>query len=574
MENQEFAAIFRQIAELLELKNENRFKIRAYQKAAQIIENLSSSLEEIYRSGGAKVLQEIPGIGAAIANHIEEIIKTGKIQKYQELVAEFPKGFTELVQTPGLGPKTAVMLLKKLKVSNLLQLEKLAKAGKLQKLPGMGAKKEANILRGIELKKKSQGRFLLDAATAHAELIVQELSKLKEVEKILPCGSLRRGQETVGDLDILVTSKNPLPIMDKFVHLSAVKQVLAHGETKSSVILRNGMQADLRVVEPKSFGAAAHYFTGSKAHNIHIRQLAQQKGWKVSEYGIFKGEKQIGGTTEEEMFSKFGLQFIPPELREMRGEFAAAAAGDIPQLVELKDIRGDLHIHSRATDGKNSIEEMAEAAKKLGREYILITDHTHSTRVAHGLTGMETLQNIKAVRAAEKKVKGIRILAGAEVDILADGSLDLPDDVLKQLDLVLISIHSRFKMDKAAMTRRIIKAIENKYAHILAHPTGRLINEREPYAVDMEEILRAAKKNNVAVELSAHPNRLDLYDIYCKRAKELGVKIVISTDAHSTEQLTLMKYGLITGRRGWLEKKDVINALPLEKLLKLLYSKR
>ncbi|MFH1386228.1 MAG: DNA polymerase/3'-5' exonuclease PolX [bacterium] len=573
MENSEFAKVFREIAELLELKNENRFKIRAYQKAAQNIESLSHNLTEIYKSGGIAALKEIPGIGEAIAEHIEEIIKTGKVKKYQELLKKFPKGFLDLINTPGLGPKTTLLLYKKLKIDSLAKLEKAAKAGKIKNIPGLGAKKEENILKGIALKKKHQGRFLIDEATEVADSIINSLSKLKEVKTILPCGSLRRGQETIGDIDILVTSLNPKPIMEAFTKLPLVKQILAKGETKSSVVLKNGMQADVRVVEPKSFGAAAHYFTGSKGHNIHLRQLAQKKGWKVSEYGIFKGEKQIGGKKEEEMFSLFDLQYIPPELREMRGEYEAAEKGTIPHLVELNDIKGDLHCHTTATDGHNSIEEMAKAAQALGYEYLLITDHTLSTRVAHGLKENEALSHLQEIRTVAKKLGGIKVLAGTEVDILPSGKLDYPDNLLKELDLVVAAIHSSFKMPKEKMTKRIIEAFKNKYVHIFAHPTGRLIGEREPYAVDMEQVLQAAKKYNVAIEINAQPKRLDLTDVYCQRAKELGIKMVISTDAHSTDQLSLMKYGVLTARRGWLEKKNVLNTLPLEKLLKLLYSK-
>jgi DNA polymerase (family 10) len=568
MENSELAKIFFSIADFLELKNDNPFKIRAYRKAAQNIESSSQNLEDIYNVGGLKALEEIPGIGTHIAQHIQEYIKTGKIAAQQKLSKAFPKGFLELINIPGMGPKTALLLYKKLKIDSREKLEKAAKAGKLKDIPGMGEKKQENILRGVELKKKSVGRFLLDDATAHAELIVEELKALKEVQKILPCGSLRRGKETIGDLDILVVSSHPQKIMDVFTGLSMVKDVLAKGDTKSSVILKNGMQTDIRVVEEKAFGAAAHYFTGCKAHNIYLRQLAQKKGWKVSEYGIFKGEKQIGGETEEEMFSSFGLQFIPPELREMRGEFEAAAAGKIPKLVELSDIKGDLHMHTKASDGANSVAEMAEAAKKLGYEYILITDHTKSTRIAGGLTEKEVLQHIKKIREADQRIKGITILAGAEVDILPDGALDYSDDILAQLDIVLASIHSNFKMPKEKMTARVMRALENKYVKILTHPTGRLIGEREGYEIDMEKVLRAAKKYNVAIEINAHPKRLDLTDVYCMRAKELGVKVVIATDAHSADQLELMQYGAITARRGWLEKKDVLNTRSVDMLLK------
>lgn len=570
MENAEFANIFWEIAEFLELKEDNPFKIRAYRKAAQNIESLSKSIEEIYADGGIKALLDIPGIGQHIADKIEEQIKTGKVSAHEKLAKGFPKGFHEVAEVQGMGPKTALLLYNKLKIDSIDKLEKAAKAGKLRDIPGMGTKKEQNILRGIELKKKSHGRFLLDDATAHAELIVEEIKKIPEVKKILPCGSLRRGQETIGDIDILVVAAKSKKIMDTFTTLAAVKDVLAKGETKSSAILRNGMQADLRVVPEKSFGSAAHYFTGCKAHNIHIRQMAQKKGWKVSEYGIFKGNKQIGGKTEEEMFSKFNLQYIPPELREMRGEFEAAAKKKIPKLMELKDIKGDLHMHTKATDGENTIEEMAKAAKNLGYEYILITDHTKSTRVAGGLNEKEMLAHLKKIRDANKRIKGIEILAGAEVDILPDGELDYSADLLEQLDIVLAAVHSNFKMPKDKMTSRVIKALSNKYVNILTHPTGRLIGERDPYEIDLEKVLQAAKKYNVAIEINAHPKRLDLSDIYCMRAKKLGVKIVIATDAHNTEQLALMKYGVITARRGWLEKKDVLNTLSLEKLLRWL----
>lgn len=573
MDNFGYSKIFWEMGDLLELKEDNPFKIRAYRKAAQNIEAFPKSIEKIYTEGGIKALQQIPGIGLHIAEKIEDQIKTGKIPAYNKLLKEFPKSFLEIASIQSMGPKTANLLYRKLGIDSLKKLEKAAKEEKLRNLPGFGAKKEQNILRGLQIKKESHGRYLLDEATAYAELIVEELKKLKEVKNILPCGSLRRGQETIGDIDILVISPSPKKIMDTFTKLPVVRNVLAHGETKSSVILKNNMQADLRVVEAKSFGAAAHYFTGSKGHNIHIRQMAQKKGWKVSEYGIFKGKKQIGGSKEEEMFSKFGLQYIPPELRESRGEFEAAAKKKIPRLVELKDIKGDLHMHTKASDGSNSIEEMAIAAKALGYEYIAITEHTQSTRIAGGLNEKEMLAHLKKIRAANKKIKGIEILAGAEVDIQTDGKLDYSDDVLKQLDIVLAAIHSRFKMPKKEMTDRIIKALSNKHVNIFVHPTGRLINERDPYAVDMEKVLQAAKKYNVALEINAHPKRLDLTDIYCMRAKELGVKMIIATDAHSIDQLELMKFGVITARRGWLEKKNIINTLPLAKLNKLLYAK-
>jgi len=570
MENSEFAKIFWEIADFLELKNDNPFKVRAYRKAAQVIESLSNDIEDIYTEGGTKALLSVPGIGEHIAEKIEEQIKTGRVKAHAKLAKGFPKGFLQLINIPGMGPKTALLLYKKFKIDTPAKLEKFAKAGKIKGLAGMGEKKVENILRGISLKKKSAGRFLLDDATSHAELIVEELKKLKEVRQTLPCGSLRRGKETVGDIDILVTSTKPEKVMDRFVRLSAVKDVLAKGETRSSVILKNGMQADLRVLADKSFGSAAHYFTGSKEHNIVIRTLAQKKGMKVSEYGVFKGNKQLAGKTEEELFNKLGLQYIPPELRENRGEIEAAKNHRIPKLVELKSIRGDLHMHTKASDGLNTIEEMAEAARQLGYEYIAITEHTKSTRVAGGLNEKEMLSHVRRIRDANKKVSGIEILAGAEVDILDDGRLDYSDAMLQQFDIVLAAIHSRFKMPRKEMTARVTKALENEHVNILAHPSGRLLGEREPYEIDMEAVLKAAKKNNKMIEINAHPKRLDLTDIHCQRAKQLGVKVVISTDAHATNQLELMRYGATTARRGWLENKDVANTLPLAKLRKLL----
>jgi len=574
MENTEFAKIFWEIAEFLELKNENRFRIRAYQKAARNIEALSENLEDIYKKGGIKALEEVPGIGEGIAEKVENIIKTGKLPQHDKLLAQFPKSFITLMGTPGLGPKTAILLYKKLKIDSLEKLKKFAKAGKLRGLPGFGAKKEENILKGIELKERVKGRFLISEALAYAEPIVESLKKLKEVDQILPAGSLRRWQETIGDIDILVTSKNPEKVVNTFTSLPQVDRILAKGPTKSSVILKNGMQADVRVVEPNTFGAAAHYFTGSKQHNIEIRTLGVKKGLKISEYGIFKGKKRIGGKEEVDVFKAVGLPFIPPELRQGTGEIEAARKGKLPKLIELSDIRGDLQMHSKYSDGANTIEEMVEKAKKLGYEYIAITDHTKSTRVAGGQTEKEVLKELAYIDKLNSKLKGFRIIKGAEVDILPDGSLDYPDSVLKELEVVIAAIHSNFKMEKAKMTRRIIKAFQNQYVNILSHPTGRLIGVRDPYEVDMEEIIKAAKDTGTYLEINSFPERLDLCDIHAKRAKEEGVLISIDTDAHSAIQLEYIKYGVMTARRGWLEKKDVVNAQPIDKLLKLLYAKR
>jgi DNA polymerase (family 10) len=574
MENSEFAKIFWETAEMLELKGENPFKIRAYQKAARNIEGLSHNLEEVYRSGGLKALEEVPGIGESLAGHIEEIIKTGKFSKYNQLLKEFPKDFMKLIEIPGMGPKTAMLLYKKLNIDSVEKLEKAAKAGKLAGLPGFGEKKQKNILAGLELKEKVKGRFLLSEATQFAQALVSKLEKIAEVDRVLPAGSLRRQKETIGDIDILITSKKPEAVMNAFVKLPQVQRVLAKGPTKSSVVLKNGMQSDLRVVGPKSFGAAAHYFTGSKQHNILIREMAVKKGLKISEYGIFKGKKQIGGKTEEEIFRSVGLPFIPPELREGSGEIEAAKAGKLPKLIELADLRGDLQMHSEFSDGGNTIEELVEYAKKLGYQYIAITDHTVSTRVAGGQTEKEFKSELEHIDKLNSRLKDFRILKGVEVDILPDGTLDYKDAILAEVEVVIAAVHSRFKMSRPEMTKRIISALKNKYVNLLSHPTGRLIGKRAPYEVDLEEILKVAKDTGTHMELNAHPERLDLNDVHCRRAKELGIKIAIDTDAHSANSLNDIQYGVATARRGWLSASDVINTYPIDKLLKALYIKR
>jgi len=574
MENSDLANIFRQMGEFLQLKEENPFKIRAYDKAAMSIESLSEPLDSIYKKGGVPALREIPGIGEAIAEKIEELIKTGRLKAYEKLEKEFPKKFVELISVPGLGPKTAMMLKKKLKIDSVAKLETAAKKGLLNKLPGMREKKIGNIQKGIEQHKRHISRFLLPIAFEHAAAMVRYLKKLREVEAAVPAGSLRRLKETIGDIDILVISKNAKKVMDHFIKYPEVERVLAKGDTKSSVVLHDGLQVDVRVLPKNDFGSALHYFTGGKAHNIEIRQLAQEKGMKVSEYGIFKGKKRVGGEKEEDIFRLLGLDYIEPELREGQGEIEAAKKKKLPKLIEIKDIRGDLHVHTKASDGSNSIEEMAEAAKKLGYEYIAITDHTVSSRVASGLTEKEMIANMNNIDAAGKKVKGIKILKGAEVDIGPDGKLDYSDEILKQLDVVIAAVHSNFTMKKDEMTKRIISAMENKYVNMLAHPTGRLLGSRDPYELDMEKILKAAKDTGTFIELNSYPTRLDLYDIYCREASRMGILIAINTDSHTTMQLDNIKWGIATARRGWLEKKNVLNSLPLSKLLKKLRQKR
>lgn len=574
MENIDVARIFKEIAEFMELKEDNPFKIRAYYKAAQNIESLSENVATIYKRGGLKELQEVPGIGERIAGKIEEILKTEKLRLHDTLLKEFPPHFLDLIRIPGMGPKTAMQLYKKLKIDTVDKLEKAVKSGALNKLPGMGAKKAENLLKGIEQFRSRKGRFPISIALTYAEAIIAALKKLKEVDQILPAGSLRRMKETIGDIDILVTSKKPDKVMNVFTKLPQVKEVMAKGKTKSSVILKSGIQTDVRVVEPESFGAAAHYFTGSKQHNIRIRELGVKKGLKINEYGIFKGKKKIGGSKEEDVFKSVGLPFIPAELREGTGEVEAAAKKKLPKLIELKDIKGDLHMHTKASDGGNTIEELAEEAKKIGYEYIAITEHTISSRIARGLSDKEALKHIKRIEKAGNKLKGIKILKGVEVDILPDGKLDYKDSVLKEFDVVIAAVHSKFKMEKPEMTKRIISAMENKYVNILAHPTGRLLGKREPYAVDLDKVIAHAKKTGTYIELNAYPERLDLQDIYCRKAKELGVIIVIATDAHTVTQLYNMRFGIAIARRGWLEPRNILNSLPYSQFLKKLHAKR
>ncbi|MBN3033291.1 MAG: DNA polymerase/3'-5' exonuclease PolX [Candidatus Saganbacteria bacterium] len=578
MENSEFAKIFREIAQLLELRSagggEDRFKVRAYRKAAQNIEDLADDLKTVYQKGGLKALEEVPGIGAGLAAHIAELIKTGRVKKYESLLKQFPPGFIEMTRVPGIGPKTALLFLKKFKIASVAKLRQAVARGLIKDLPGFKEKKLENIRQGLALKEKAKGRFLLSEADQYIRAIVSQLEKLPEIERILPAGSYRRGQETVGDIDLLVTAGNAGPVMKAFTSLPQVKRILSRGPTRASVILKNNMQADLRVVGPKEFGSAAHYFTGNKQHNIMVREMAIKKGLKISEYGVFRKNKWLAGRTEAEVFRSVGLPFIPPELRTGGGELAAARNGRLPRLVELSDIRGDLQMHSDHSDGGNTIAELAGAAKQLGYEYIAVTDHTRSARVAGGQTEKEFLKELEEIDRLNAGLKGLRVLKGVEIDILPDGTLDYPNEVLKEAEVVIAAVHSGFKMPKEKMTRRLLKAMENKYVNILSHPTGRLIGRRDPYRVAIEDIIKAAKATGTYLEINAYPERLDLSDVHCRQAKEAGVLMAIDTDSHAALQLANMKYGVLTARRGWLEKKDIINTLPLGQLLIKLKAKR
>ena len=580
MENKEVARILRETAQLLEIDGAIIGRYRSYEKVAELLYSLHERIEDICKD--PKKLRELPGVGGNMAEHICEILKTGDYALRQKLLKKYPASLLDLLRLQSLGPKKVLFLWETFQVCTIEGVEKLAREGKLQDLPGFGEKSEQNILKATESAKRSSGRFKISTAEDEAQkfsayITNAELSKAAAaVESVTAAGSLRRGRDTIGDVDLLVTmrpgrekQKDVDAVADHILKYPGIDQTLAHGENKVSVLLGNGLQVDVRMLAKENFGAALLYFTGSKAHNVGLRGRALDMGWTLNEYALttVKGGKVVAGKTEEEIYAKLGLHYIEPELREMTGEIEAAEAHRLPELIKLADIRGDLQMHTTASDGRNSIEEMGEAAKKLGYEYIALTDHSKAVTVANGMDDKRTLAQIKKIRAAQERVPGIRLLAGIEVDILKDGSLDLSNDVLAQLDVVVASIHSFMNLDREAMTDRILAAIENPYTQILAHPTGRLLLRRESFSYDMEKVLDAAKKNGVAVECNAYPDRLDLNDVHLRMARERGVKVVISTDAHSTTHFRMMKYGVITARRGWLEKKHVLNTLPLSEFL-------
>jgi DNA polymerase (family 10) len=565
MENATVARFFRDIASILEIKGENVFRIRAYERAAQNIDGLSEDVGKLAEEGR---LKEIPGIGNDLADKITEITKTGKLKAYEELKRSIPAGLLELLNIPSVGPKTARHLYEQLKIKSIADLERAIEEHKLEGLEGIKEKTVSNIQRGIQILKSGKERMPLAYADATAREFVEVLSKLPCIKSLSPAGSLRRRKETVRDIDILVVSNEPEKVMDAFTRIGAVKDILAKGETKSSVRTNEGIQVDLRVVEPRSFGAALVYFTGSKDFNIKLRIMAQKKGWKINEYGIFSGSKYIAGRSEEETFKTLGLSYIEPELREDMGELELALKGKLPSLIKVSDLKGDLHVHSKWSDGNDAIEDIAKAARSKGYYYIAITDHSVSLKVAGGL-GLADLKKKKAqIDKLNKKLKGLRLLYGTEVDIDSQGNIDYKDEVLKDFDIVVGAIHSGFKQSKEQLTKRVVKACQNKYVHIIAHPSGRLWGVRKPYELDFETVLKAASDTNTALEINSYTQRLDLNDIHARRAREAGVKLSIDSDSHQLAQLDMISLGVDVARRGWLSKEDVINTLSLEQLLK------
>lgn len=565
MKNREIADLLEEMADILEFKGENPFKISAYRKASRIIGDLTQDIEEIAEQGK---LKEIPGIGEGMAQKIVEYLKTGKISKFEEARKGVSDELIAIMDIPGMGPKTLSMLHREKGISNLSQLEKALEDGSLMGLFGIGEKKIENIKRGIQLLKQSKGRMNLGIAFPLAKRIVEALRQKTGSKKIEWAGSLRRMKENIGDIDILATGPDMEKIVHVFTHLPEVKEVLASGQTKASVIVEGGTQIDLRVVEEDSYGAALQYFTGSKAHNIHLRGIAKAKGIKINEYGVFKGKKKVGGKDEKDIYRALGMDWMEPELREDRGEIEAAQKGRLPKLVQETDIKGDLHVHSKWSDGTSSIEEVARAAQGRGYQYVAITDHSKSLRIAHGLDESRLMKQMEEIDRVNEKLKGFQILKGTEVDILAEGRLDFPEKVLEKFDIVVASIHSGFKQDRAKMTKRIIQAFENPYLHIFAHPTGRLLGARDPYEVEMDKLIEAAKKFGKVLEINAYFERLDLDDIHCRKAKEMGIQVAISTDSHHPDQMWMMSLGVAVAKRGWLEKKDVLNTLSLKEILK------
>lgn len=562
------AAVFEELADRLAIQGANVFRINAYRNAARTLQELSGDVGEMVGQG--RDLTELRGIGTDLAGKIHEIVATGTCELLERLRHEMPPAVTELLQVPGLGPKRVASLWHDLHVQTPEQVLRAARDGRIRALPGFGEKTERRIESAVAAHLSKERRVKLAVAGQYADALVAHLQRARGVERVVVAGSFRRMRETVGDLDVLVTARKANQAIEQFTGFAEVEEVLSSGGTRASVRLRGGLQVDLRLLAPESFGSALQYFTGSKAHNVALRRLAQERGLKVNEYGVFRGDTRIAGDTEESVYAALELPWIPPELREDRGEIDAAKAGRLPKLVEPGDLRGDLHAHTSATDGRNTIEEMAAAAQAMGFEYLAITEHSRRQGMAHGLDPKRLREQGEAIDRLNARAKGIRVLKGIEVDILDDGTLDLPDSALAGLDIVIAAVHSRFDLSRAQQTARILRALGHPKVNLLAHPTGRLIGQREPYDVDMLQVVRKAREQGVHLELNAHPERLDLIDTHCRMAKDEGVLIAITSDAHDTVQLANLRFGVGQARRGWIERGDVLNTRSLRELLPLL----
>lgn len=569
MENPEVAQIFDEVADLLELRGENPFRIRAYRRAAVTVRDLAEPLAGMIKKHPEQ-LTELTGIGEDLADKITTIVKTGDLPLRQDLCKHVPSGLRELMTVPGCGPKRAILLHKKLKVDSIDDLRRAAARHAIRRLKGFGTKTEENILKALEELPETSRRMYLADAQPYAEAILEHLKNCPGVTEIDMAGSYRRNKETVGDLDILAVCKAAGKVMDRLAHFEGVSQVLAHGRTKSSVRLRNGLQLDLRVVPEASYGAALLYFTGSKQHNILIRRMGIERGLKINEYGVFRGARRIAGRSEQEVYRAVGLPWIPPELREGRNEIELARAGKLPTLVELGNIRGDLHMHTTATDGRSSVEEMILAAKARGYQYIAITDHSKRVTMAKGLDARRLRAHWASIEKVSQAISGLTVLRGVELDILEDGKLDLPDSVLAEADWVVASIHYGQNQSEKQITRRVMNAIRNPHVHAIGHPTGRLLGKRKPYAINLDEVFQAAADYGCMLEINGQPSRLDLDEIAAAAAKQRGIPLVLGTDAHSTEELRFMQFGVFQARRAGLEAKDIANTRSLGQFRRLL----
>jgi DNA polymerase (family 10) len=570
LDNKTIAGILYETADLMEINGDDAFRVRSYRRAAEAIETLPQQVSDLI--GEPKKLLDVPGIGKGMVGHLQELFRDGRIEMHQKLLEKYRPSMLELLKIQGLGPKTIALIWSAYQVSDLDGVERLAREGKIHELPRMGEKQEQKILKAIEDYRRIAGRFCLDEADRAAQKIIDHLAGIEGIGKITPAGSLRRGRETVGDLDVLITgpacadAPRRAAVIEHIAHLPGLLDIIARGDNKISFKLRSHMQVDVRLLPPESFGAALQYFTGSKSHNVSLRQRALKMGYTLSEYALadVKTGEPVAGRTEEEIYSKLKLDYIPPELRENCGEIEAAAEYRLPALIIESDIKGDLHMHTVETDGRCTIEEMAVAARERGYKYMAITDHSKNLAFANGLDDRRAVEHIRRIRECDKQIDGIRIFAGIEVDILADGALDLSDDVLAQMDIVIASVHSHFNQEPEQMTERLLRALSSHHVHLIGHPTGRILLRRDGYHYDMERVLKAAASNRIAMELNAYPDRLDLCDVHLRMAREHGVRVMINTDSHHTSHMEMMRYGVMQARRAWLMASDVLNTLPLE----------